>query len=357
MNPLGSRQHRRGNDKATALRVAVPPVLDTDRFRPLAGATLLRCMGETMGTSWSVVAAVELGSDKDCASIESLVTCACSDIIAQMSQWEPASELSRFNRADGGTWLRISPQFGQVLNMALAIAKASGGAFDPAVGRLSELWGFGASGSVTIGPQEAQRRAAAHYTWRDIQSDARRSRLFQPGGLRIDLSAIAKGFAVDYITARLEQSGIAHALIEIGGEIRAIGVKPDGQPWWVDIENAPHGCAQAVDRIALSGWAIATSGHYLRRCGSGERTWSHSLSLKSGMPVGDDLLSVSILHPGCMQADALATAIAVSGTDAGMAFANRHQLAARIETESGVAISIAWESYCREAQQKRTATA
>ena len=168
--------------------------------------------------------------------------------------------------------------------------------------------------------------------------------LTQPGGLLLDLSGIAKGFAVDLGIALLERAGVRHMLLEIGGEIKGVGLRADALPWWVDLDNPP-GSSIGQTRIGLTGWAVATSGNYHRRRAVGDRSWSHTLDPNSGMPLDDSTLSVSVLHPGCMQADALATAIMVMGPAAGTDFADRHRLPARIVTLDGVTTSQAWRRW------------
>src|SRR5690606_1256709 len=187
-------------------------------------------------------------------------------------------------------------------------AKDSDGAFDAAIGHLTDLWGSGADGRISASPDRADIRSRPRFNWRGSSLDRDTTRLFQPAGLAMDLPAIAKGFAVDHTIAVLEAQNIKHALVEIGGELRAIGVNPDGQPWWVDIDTVGD---HLPSRIALSGWSVATSGNNLRRRSFGDKSWSHSISPSTGQPLAESVSAVTVLHPGCMQADALATAIMV----------------------------------------------
>nr|WP_318781324.1 FAD:protein FMN transferase [Sphingomonas aliaeris] len=150
------------------------------------------------------------------------------------------------------------------------------------------------------------------------------------GGLSLDLSGIAKGYAVDAVADLLAASGIAHALVEIGGELVGRGVRPDGQPWWVDLE-VPPGLTLAPFRVALHGLAVATSGDYRR----GE----HTIDPRTGYPVVDPVASVSVIHRSALAADAWATALTVLGVHEGIAMAEREGLAARLVTvRGGVAV-------------------
>ena len=298
--------------------------------------------GTTMGTGWTLKALVPPG--KQDGHVEESLRSIFATVIAQMSQWEPASLLSRYNAAAPNTRFDLPPQFGIVLDCALGIARASGGAFDPALGAASEAWGFGARqpGSAAAPANGRQRMSADH---RSLLEDCVRSgELVQPGGLMLDFSGIAKGFAVDLGVAMLAREGVTHAMLEIGGEVKGVGLNASGTPWWVDLEREPESRAAAT-RIGLTGWAVATTGHWHRRRGSDGSSWSHTLDPGTGTPLDDEIRSVSVLHRGCMQADALATVIAVLGVEHGLAFADRHAIPAEVVTRRGVCISAAWRQW------------
>lgn len=326
----------RADDVAELL---LPPDVELGRVRPLSGGRTLTLGGETMGTSWSLaaVASASVPSERLRVALEAVFAA----VIAQMSQWEPESEISRFNRGEPGSRHAISPQFRIVLDHALRLARLSGGTFDPALGGASEAWGFGASP-----PPDALPGADAFFRqhdWRSIEFDEGGA-LIQPGGLQLDLSGIAKGFAVDMGLAVLQRHGVAHALLEIGGELGGIGVQADGLPWWVDVEIPPSSAAPTA-RIGLTGWALATSGHYRRRRSAAGLSWSHTLDPASGRPLGDEVLSVSVLAKLCMDADALATTLTVLGPDEGMAYADRNGIAARMVTRDLTFVSAAWRAW------------
>lgn len=298
--------------------------------------------GETMGTHWSLEAAAPPGITDD--RIRDTLEGVFDRIIARMSQWDEGSDLSRFNRAAPGTRHRIPEEFAYVLDCALHIARASSGAFDPTIGAASELWGFGSSGIPERRPSGEVVARTRRYDWRDIVLEQNGSVLVQPGGLALDFSGIGKGFAVDAGVNALSRQGIDHALLNIGGELRGSGLRPDGLPWWVDLEVPPDSAAP-VTRIGLSGWSVATSGNYERRRGAGGRSWGHTIEPASGLPLSDEILSVTVLHPGCMQADALATAITVLGLGEGRRFAEANAIPARIVTMSRVVESPSWAQW------------
>lgn len=241
-----------------------------------------------------------------------------------MSQWESGSVLSRFNAAPAGSWHELPGEFFKVLDHALSLARETGGAYDPTIGALTELWGFGASGRRSeLPPAPVVDKARARCGWQRVRLDMSRRAAFQPGGAQIDLSSIAKGFAVDLMSEALSRRGIADHLVEIGGELRGSGTKPDLSPWWVEIEGA----GDLV--IALHGISIATSGDARRYIEDRGRKLSHTLDPRSGRPIPDDLAFVTVLDCSCMKADALATALSVLGAEAGMGFARERGIAAR----------------------------
>lgn len=284
--------------------------------------------GEIMGTGWSVrlVAPVFTALAPLRAGIERIF----ADVIAQMSHWEAGSLLSRYNAAPAGQAFDLPAAFAAVLDCALRVAAQSQGACDPTIAPLVDLWGFGAHANVRQAPPDAAAITAALAVcgWQKLPYDPAQRRLIQPGGLRLDFSGIAKGYAVDLVARSLSLAGIRHYLVEVGGELRGCGLKPDGQPWWVALQAPPGLQARHVNRIALHDLSVATSGDYQRSFQYAGKLYGHTIDPRSGWPVNDTLASVSVLHPSCLWADAYATALTVLGVEAGLAFARDHDLAA-----------------------------
>src|SRR4051812_25085945 len=199
------------------------------------GKDVRRFEGETMGTTWSVNAVLTKGADD--RAIDRGIQAEVDRVVAQMSTYEQDSDLSRFNRAAPGTWQVLPPEFYGVLRYAIALAKDSGGAYDPTVGPLVNLWGFGPDRHPHEAPTPAAIAAAqARVGWNRIRLDDAGHRAFQPGGVYVDLSSVAKGFGVDQVARFLDRAGVSAYLVEVGGELRAHGRKPDGTPWHVGIE-------------------------------------------------------------------------------------------------------------------------
>ena len=288
--------------------------------------------GQSMATTWSVrlVADSRLEIDRlrrDCQA-------ALDRIVAQMSQWEPESHLSRFNRADAGEWLALPPEFAAVMAEALELARMTGGAFDPTVGAASEAWGFGAS-QVRLAPTgDALKMLATGQGWARLDFEPGPARLRQPGGIALDLCAIAKGYGVDRLAEVITAAGVSSYIVEVGGELRAQGLKPDFQPWWVDLE-VTDSSEHAPLRIALSGFSVATSGHARRFHDVDGMRLGHTIDPASGAPLRNGTQSVTVLAETAMRADALATALMVMG-DAAADFACHYGIAARIVADSEI---------------------
>lgn len=323
-------------------RVLVP--LEISATPPALGAVLHTLHGLTMGTRWCVKFCGPRVVDS--AGPQAAVQRELDAVVAQMSPWQTGSDIDRFNTADAGTWHALPAAFGRVLGCALVVAQASAGAFDPTTGELVNLWGFGPPGPVAFAPS-ADRIAAARgrcgwqrLAWRggplaegaQAEPLAPVAQVAQPGGVLLDLSAIAKGFAVDQVARLLDRRGLVNHLVEVGGELRGSGLRPDGQPWWVDLQAPPSthpGAASLLPtRVALHGLSVATSGDYLRCFDDRGVRRSHTIDPRSGWPVAHGLASVSVLHAECLWADAWSTALTVLGPAQGLALATQLGLAA-----------------------------
>ena len=315
-------------------QILVP--LAIDPAAPPAGSVLSDAAGTTMGTNWSAHLLLPPGVR---SNLQDQMQRELDGVNAEMSHWDPDSILGRYNRAPAGSWHALPPRFAAVLDYALEVAAASGGAYDPFAGALVNLWGFGPerrynqAGFYAPTP-EAVAATLAQRAALDPVFDRANARLLQPGGALLDFSSIAKGYAVDRLAWCLERHGVHHYLVEIGGELRGAGMKPNGQPWWVTLEGVP-GLDSPTTVAALHGLSVATSGDYRRYFEYAAARASHTLDPRTGYPIANDVASCTVLHPHCMAADALSTAITVLGLDAGLAFAEERGLAARLLLRTG----------------------
>ncbi len=297
-----------------------------------AGATTLSLEGEALGTTWSVQL---IGEDlPDSAVVRSLVDAQLGEVDEQMSTWRRDSELSRFNATQGTEPMVLSAEHASVLRSALEVHEASGGAFDITVRPLLRRWGFGSGSSAPeSAPDEAELQALRDIVGSDklTLDDETPSLSKSAAQVEVDLSAIAKGFAVDEVSRALLGAGHANHLVEIGGEIQARGTNSKGQPWRLGVEtpDASSPLSRSVETVVpLSDQAMATSGDYRDyREVDGIRV-SHTIDPRTGLPIRHGLASVTVLHESCTLADAWATALNVLGPDEGLTVAEREGLSA-----------------------------
>lgn len=320
-------------DRTGFRRVAVPLHLMQQHTTPPIHTRMYELSGLTMGTSWHVKCLVPPTLSRD--YIERGIEERFARIIAEMSTWQPESLISRFNCSAPGTGFSLPEDFSRVLECALRVAGDTYGAFDPAAGPLVDLWGFGASGRRASLPDAAAiAEARGRSRFSSLRYDSVRRQLMKSDREELNFSSIAKGYAVDLVAAFLTANDVPSFLVEVGGELRGHGVKADGLPWWVGLEKSDlirsaHGDALGGLVVALNGLAIATSGnseHFFEIDG---QSYGHTIDPRSGVPVAASLVSVSVLHESCMEADALSTAMMVLGVDDGLRYAERHQIAAR----------------------------
>ncbi|MFT5351167.1 MAG: thiamine biosynthesis lipoprotein [Planctomycetota bacterium] len=298
---------------------------------------LLTLGGLTMGTTYTIKineAGMSLPVEKINAEINNILI----DINGKMSTYIDDSELSRINQSTSLSWIPVSPDLYQLLNDAINISQLSNGSFDITVGPLVNLWGFGPNKSQEIpGTSEISealsRTGFQQITLRHSPPALQKRR----ADIYIDLSGIAKGYAVDKIAEYLEQQNIDNYMVEIGGEIRAKGVNKVAFAWRIGIEK-PEVEKRGVQRvIKLDNIAMATSGDYRNYFEEDGKRYSHTIDPHSGFPITHDLASVTVLHKFTAWADALATAFLVMGKDAAYEIAEKENLAVLFlqRTETG----------------------
>ncbi|MFW5724231.1 MAG: FAD:protein FMN transferase [Halochromatium sp.] len=290
---------------------------------------VLALRGSTMGTSYSVqIVAPPAELDRD--ALAAAIDARLADINRRMSTYQPSSELSRFNHSQTTDWFLVSPELVAVVAAARAVSAASAGAFDVTVGPLVNLWGFGPTPSADDLPTAGDLQAArARVGWRqlEVQSQPPALRKSRPD-LSVDLSAIAKGYAVDRLAELVEAHDLEDYLVEIGGELRGRGVNGRGEPWRIAIER-PEASRRAVfEVVALRDIGMATSGDYRNFVEIDGKRYSHTIDPATGRPVDHRLASVTVLADDCMQADAWATALLVLGPERGLELAEQLGLAA-----------------------------
>ena len=282
---------------------------------PVPEPTVFR--GDTMGTTWSVRIRDELA---DPAAVEKALAEQFEWCEQMTSHWRSNTDLSIFNRARSTDPIPVPWPVVTLARQSAEISRASEGAFDITVGPLVRLWGFGPAPRRETPPDETDiTRVQRAVGWQKLEVLDGQLRKQIPE-LEVDLSAIAKGWAIDQVAGMLARRGFNDFLVEAGGELRASGV------WTVAIEHPPR-------TLTLTNEALATSGTYRQNWKSEARAYSHLLDPRTGRPVTHRTVSVSVRHRDCASADAWATALNVLGAEAGLPLAQRLGLNAQFVLE------------------------
>ena len=295
----------------------------------------LRAEGSAMGTTWEVVV-VRPPAGLSNEGLAAEVGAAIEEVEAAMSTWREDSWLARFNRSQAGS-MRAPSLVGEVLLEAARVGRLSGGAFDISVGPLVDRWGFGPDGDRSepdAESREVARRAVGSGKWSVLRDGEDFVVSKSDPAVRLDLSAIAKGYAIDRVAALLDRAGATDYLIELGGELRGRGGRRD-HGWRIGLEEPRlDGVVRVVDSVELRDMAVATSGDYrlFRPPGPGDGSprRTHVIDPRMGEPIRNGVAQVTVLATSAMSADAWATALMVLGPDEGLPIAEREGLAARL---------------------------
>lgn len=293
-----------------------------------------------MGTYYRVRVIAESG---DREAIRGLVEERLDAVDRAMSTYRDDSEISRFNRLAAGESLVFSEETWAVLELAWRVREESGAAFDPTVGPLVDAWGFGAPGrnAEPMPPGEDELTRLRQGVGAIELSPEDRRILKLEARTALDLSAIAKGWAVDRVSEDLTNAGYTNHLVEIGGEVRTAGHSSAGDPWRIAIERPPaqsdtSGAERSNETLPpglqqvleFTNGALATSGDYRNYWERDGTRYSHTIDPRTGRPVEHAVASASVFHKSCALADAYATALMVLGPDDGLHWANQNDLAA-----------------------------
>ncbi len=297
---------------------------------------LLVLQGDTMGTTWEIRIAGKGLDERLRRQVQKETEERLAELDGWMSNWNPESEISRFNRHHETTGFPVSHDTAAIVAFAIELGKWSGGAFDITVGPLVSLWGFGSGARIGEPPSEEEIFEAQKHMGARLLRVGRGSptsggflRKNDPD-VQIDLSAIAKGYGVDHVAGGLFELERENFLVEIGGEVYAAGERPGGGPWRVAIEK-PLDDGRAIQSIVeLSDQAMATSGDYRIFYLEGDRRVAHTIDPRSGYPVENGPASATIIAGSAAEADAWATTLMVLGDPKGLALAGQWKIAAMV---------------------------
>lgn len=283
---------------------------------------LVTLSGPAMGSRWTARLAAPAPS-----GLAAALAAAVARIEAQASLWRPESDLSRLNAAPLGRWVTIPTDLMALLRLSLEIGRETGGLFDIAMGGLAAAWGFGAArGEVRPAAMRAPLRAPGA-TAAALELDPAGARVRKHAALTLTLDGIAKGHAVDAMAEVAAAAGVEATLLGLDGEMRALGLRPDGRPWAIAVEAPRPGLRAARGMIEIADTALASSGDYRHFVRVGAHRVSHTMNPRSGLPA-TGVSGVTVLHASCARADAWATALMILPQAAGEPLARAHGIAA-----------------------------
>lgn len=279
----------------------------------------IKISGKTMGSYYAIV--IDSPSGADAERLQAEIEAKFAEINQQMSTWDDDSQISRFNRSTSADWFPVGSDFARVASEAQRLHKVTAGALDVTVGPLIDVWGFGRNKRRTTPAEEEieQARRAVGMQYVEIRLDPPAIRKTLPE-VQISFSCLAPGFAADEVGRILDSHGLKSYVVDVGGENLAGKAKADGSAWRLGVESPLGGLHKIVE---LTDQAIATSGDYRSFFVADGKKYSHILNPATGRPVENPPASVSVIHPSCMTADGLATAMMVLGSERGLEVARQ----------------------------------
>lgn len=281
--------------------------------------------GYIFGTYYSI----KVRSDKPINDFAQIIDEQFNLVNRQMSVFVADSTINRLNSAKKHQWLEIPSELFWVLQSSNKIYQQSGGAFDPTVGELVNLWGFGPDGRSNTPPDSKIENVKHHLGFNKIILKNNNLVAKTDNQTQINLSAIAKGFAVDLIAKTLQARGYNDFLVDIGGEVFASGNRSHSEPGWnIGIAEPSETGRKNLMSVGLKDMAVATSGNYHNFYYQDGKKISHTIDPLTGYPAEHNLVSATVFSNSCMMADAYATALMAMGEDRGLAFADKYQLPA-----------------------------
>lgn len=294
--------------------------------------------GEAQGTTWHVSYwSMERTDDGD---IQSRLEHELARIDRQLSNYRPDSTIERFNSQTGTLPISVGEEIVSLVRTAADVSQKSGGCFDLTVAPLMHLWGL--DGYELNIPSEAALSEVLKTVGYERLAPVSDDRIQKAvGGLRVDLSAIAQGYTVGRLASILESQGARNYLVELGGELQVRGEKPDGQPWRIGVERPLPGGLALQKTLTIRRQepvAVMTSGTYRHFFDDAGRRYSHIIDARTGSPVQHATVSVTVVHDDPTRADAWSTALLCLGRDAGIAVADREQVAALFVEDRGGAL-------------------
>lgn len=268
---------------------------------------------------FDTIISVQVYDSKDTDLLKEMKTM-CQDFEAKFSNTIETSEISQINQA-GGAPVQVSEETAKLIKKGLYYGELSRGAFDITIGSVSTLWDFKAE-NPSVPETAVLSEALSHVDYRKVKVDGTTVTLEDPGA-RLDLGAIAKGYIADRLKEYLEGEGVSHALINLGGNVLAVGGKPDSSPFNIGIQKPFEDSGIPLTSVKIKDKSLVTSGTYQRYFEKDGVRYHHILDPSTGMPCSNGLSSVSIITDSSLAADALSTTCFILGPEKGMKLVNQ----------------------------------
>lgn len=283
-------------------------------------------VGPTMGSTYTVKYVAGTGA-ADKAQLWRDTESILADIDKQASTYRSDSDIELFNALPAGECMAVPDGVLDLIQAGQQLSEESDGALDLTIEPLLNLWGFGPQGKGERVPR-AEEIAAARQDVGHRYLHVDGEQLCKERAVQVDFNSIAAGYAVDRVASMLESSGVSSYLVEITGELKARGLKPDGSPWRIAIE-APHDTERVAQRVVeLDGFGVSTSGDYRNYFERDGIRYSHTLDPQTGAPISHHLAAVTVVDPSTLRADGLSTVLMVMGPERGLAYAAERDIAA-----------------------------
>lgn len=283
---------------------------------------------ETMNTQAQIVIPEGSGVTGSSADAADMAEAAVRRVDALMSPFGEMSDIKRLNDSPAGVWVEVDPLTWTVVMEALRWHRLTGGAFDPTIGPIKRLFAFNRGEAASWPDADVLAEAKSRVGADKLLYEREGMRLaWAVDGMRLDLGAIAKGFAADHAVEALAAAGAKSAMVYVGGELRVMGGKPGNppRPWAAGVQH-PRDDSQVM-RIDVNDGGVATSGDYENFFTYRGTRYDHIIDPRTGLPMSEGVASVTVVHPNsCMAADALATSLCVLGPDEGRAFLEQQAL-------------------------------
>ncbi|WP_017906673.1 FAD:protein FMN transferase [Pseudomonas asplenii] len=287
---------------------------------------LERFGGPTMGSSYSVQYVRHAGGPAP-ALVKDEVEAILAGVDRQMSTYRGDSDIARFNELPANRCQVMPASILELVRTGEALSVASGGAYDLTVEPLMNLWGFGPQGRAEKVPDAAQLAAVRQRVGHaHLHVDG--ERLCKDAAVQVDFDSIAAGYTVERISTRLMQMGVDSFLVQVTGELKAVGRKPDGSPWRIALEEPRDDRRVAQRIIDIDGYGVSTSGDYRNYFEQDGKRYSHTFDALTGAPISHDLAAVTVVHPSTLMADGLSTVLLILGPERGWDYAEKHDIAA-----------------------------